>query len=60
MKKYKSLFICGKCRKDTRKKDKKIQKVILSGYANMLCLSCQMMLEDEVASIARRYLASDL
>ena len=49
---YKSLFICGKCGKE----DKKIQKVILSGYANMLCQSCHMQLEDGVADIARRYL----
>lgn len=53
---YKSLFICGYCNKDTRETDKDIEKVRLAGYANMLCRTCRMCLEDEVVNIAKRYL----
>lgn len=57
----KSIFICGYCGKDTRKETKPssipdIEKVILGGYANMLCSSCKMQLEDSIEDIAKRYL----
>lgn len=52
----KSLFICGYCGKDTRKTDRDVEKVILAGYANILCRSCKERLDNEVATIARKYL----
>ena len=51
------LYICGYCGTDTRKGlCYQIQKVIISGYANMLCEVCQTSLEYEIAQIARKYL----
>ena len=55
-----SLSICGYCGKDTRATGWNVKKIILSGYANMLCFSCEMRLEDEIASIAKKYLAKQL
>lgn len=60
MPKYISLFVCGCCGKDTRKTDSDIEKVVLGGYANMLCRGCRMALEDDVAAMARRYLGKKL
>ncbi len=57
---FKSLYICVNCGKDTEKLSgidrKSTQKVILGGYANMLCRVCRCCLEDEVSQLARRYL----
>ena len=59
----KSLFICGHCGKDTRKRNKHKaldvpKKVVVSGYASILCYSCRMEFEDSIADVARRYLYS--
>ena len=51
-----SLFICGNCGKDTRKTNRDVVKVVLSGYSNILCRSCLMEFEDAVADVAKRYL----
>lgn len=51
-----SLFICGYCGKDTRKTDRDVEKIILGGYANILCRVCRGRLDDEITKIARRYL----
>ncbi len=53
----KPLYICGYCGVDTRKGLRyQIQKVVISGYANMLCEVCQTLLEEEIARIAEKYL----
>ena len=54
-----SLLVCGKCKdnqSDWTGSKIDIQKVILSGYANVLCRKCRIGLEVEVADIARKYL----
>jgi hypothetical protein len=55
-----SLFICGCCGKDTRKTDRDVKKMVIAGYANILCHVCRMSLESEVENIARKYLAKPL
>ena len=57
--KRKLLLVCGKCKQDQSNRlgsDIDIQKVMLGGYANILCRRCRMMLDDEIRDIARRYL----
>ena len=57
--KRKTLLCCGKCGEDqSNRLGSKInlQKVILAGYADILCCKCRATLEDEVKDIARRYL----
>lgn len=56
--KYTSLYICGRCGKDTRKTDRDVEKVSLAGIANILCRSCVMEFEDAVADVAKQYLRS--
>ena len=51
--KRRSIFECGKCGKVDREG---IRKVILSGFANMLCSRCNRELESEIDNIARKYL----
>lgn len=51
-----NLFTCGKCGEEDKEH---IEKVILAGYANMLCFSCKAMLWDEIDAIAKRYLATN-
>lgn len=53
---HKSLFICGHCGKDTKKTDRDVEKVILGGYADILCRFCREVLNEEIVEIARRYL----
>ncbi len=55
-KSFVSLFICGHCGKDTEDIKGGIGKVCLSGYANMLCFSCNCEFEDSVKDVAKRYL----
>jgi hypothetical protein len=47
-----SLFVCGCCGKH----DDGAEKVVLSGYANILCFSCRRMLEKDIENIAKTYL----
>ena len=47
---------CGKDFKDSSERNSIMQKVVLAGYANILCRICRMCLEDEVATIAKKYL----
>ncbi len=58
MNENKSLLICGRCDKDLedKRQGKDYNKVIEHGYANILCRSCQMMLEDSLADVAYRFL----
>lgn len=53
-----SLSICGNCGKDVGYQN--IQKVIVSGYANLLCNTCKCCLEDEISAIAKRYLDKEI
>lgn len=56
-KKEKSLFICNHCGTDTRKTDDStIKKVVVGDYANMLCYSCKMLLEDSIQDVAKKFL----
>lgn len=58
MESRKSLLVCGKCSKDLKGKRQgdDYSKVIEYGYANILCRSCRMMLEDSLADVAYRFL----
>lgn len=60
MEESKSLLICGKCgydqRKDSQDKKRLLEKVVVADYANILCRSCKMMLEEEISDVAARYL----
>jgi len=55
---YKSLTICGHCGKDTRKDPygDKTEKIIVAGYANMLCENCRYAMDNEITKIAIKYL----
>jgi len=61
MKEHKSLLICGRCDKDLNGKHQgeDYSKVIEHGYANILCRSCRMMLEDSLADVAYHFLGKD-
>jgi len=58
MTKHKSLLECGRCGKDLKGKQQghDYSKVIEHGYANILCRSCRMLLEDSLADVAHRFL----
>lgn len=58
LKMSKSLFICGYCGKDTRETGREVEKVVLSGLANILCRTCRESLKDDVMSIAKKYLGA--
>jgi len=54
-----NVYICGCCKKDYSKNEDRnriMKKVILAGYANLLCRTCRIMLEEDVKVIARAYL----
>ncbi len=61
-KEYKSLAICGYCGKDTSNDPygDRTEKIIMSGYADMLCESCRYSLENEIIKIARKYLDNEI
>ena len=52
----KSLFICGYCDRDTKGEKGETTKVILGGFANMLCFSCRCRFEDAIEDVAKKYL----
>jgi len=57
------IWKCGKCGKNYENDPRRnllISKVILAGHANLLCSSCKMMLQDEVESLAKRYLVGEI
>lgn len=51
-----SLFVCGRCGEEDKEH---IRKVILGGYANMLCFSCNCLLEATIVEIAKQFLIKD-
>jgi hypothetical protein len=56
----KSLFICGRCGKDTSNLRREVQtrKITHSGYANVLCWPCRCQFEDALKDVAKSYLKS--
>lgn len=58
MNSQKSLLVCGKCGKDLKGKSQgdDYSKVIAHGYANILCRTCRLILEDSLADVAHHFL----
>jgi len=59
--KYIPLSICGHCGKDTQKDPygDRTEKVIVAGYANMLCENCRYAMDNEIMKIAIKYLQNN-
>ena len=52
-------YRCHNCGKDYVKdqdRNSKVVKVIRAGFANIVCLECKDKLDNELHSVARRYL----
>jgi uncharacterized CHY-type Zn-finger protein len=52
-------YICGKCKKDYENHPNRlwiIKKVVLAGYADILCHKCRDEMEAEIKNIAKKFL----